>query len=319
VPAVTWAILFFDVAMAMLRRRLTGQSLYASDRAHLHHVLQQRGFSVPGVVGIIGLLCLLCCLGVLLGVWFDSELLTLGIGVAVLAILVGSGLFGASEVRLFVQRLCHFAHSLVRLSHPRQTGCSQPVVSRLHGVRAWEDLWSELVTYSERFDVYTVQLNVSAPALGEEYHAQWTRRTSPDMRSVWRFETPLVVGTMAVGRLTLSGKIDEAATIDGMTDLVQGLKPFQIQMEAMLQPTAKDDGPAARRISPRSAPLPSAPRSLHRPRFNSTADVANVDTVAIPLAQTLLRRPAASPTSDPDSLHGDAEMCRSVPDGSTSR
>jgi UDP-GlcNAc:undecaprenyl-phosphate GlcNAc-1-phosphate transferase len=37
------AVPVFDSAAAIIRRRLTGRSIYAVDRAHLHHVLLQRG------------------------------------------------------------------------------------------------------------------------------------------------------------------------------------------------------------------------------------------------------------------------------------
>ncbi len=34
----------FDSAMAIVRRKLTGRSIYTTDRAHLHHNIKERGF-----------------------------------------------------------------------------------------------------------------------------------------------------------------------------------------------------------------------------------------------------------------------------------
>ena len=59
VPMAIWAIPIFDVAMAILRRHLTGRSIYTTDRAHLHHSLLKRGFSSTKTATIIGLLCVL--------------------------------------------------------------------------------------------------------------------------------------------------------------------------------------------------------------------------------------------------------------------
>ncbi len=44
-PVAILSILIFDVGMAILRRKLTGRSLYSTDRGHLHHRLTQLGFS----------------------------------------------------------------------------------------------------------------------------------------------------------------------------------------------------------------------------------------------------------------------------------
>jgi UDP-GlcNAc:undecaprenyl-phosphate/decaprenyl-phosphate GlcNAc-1-phosphate transferase len=237
VPVVIWAVLFFDVLMAMLRRRLTGQSIYATDRAHMHHVLQRHGYSAPGVVLIIGSACAACCLGVLAGRWLGNDLVPLAVSASVLALLVTSGLFGGSELRLFAQRLRHFLCSLIRFPLRRRQAPT-PFVSRFHGDRAWEGLWEELVTYSERFNLSLVQLNVSAPSIGEEYHACWERCQVGNVRTQWKSEIPLVVGDLAVGRLVVSGGVSsDKSTMDWMMELMSGLKPLQIQMEALLLDT----------------------------------------------------------------------------------
>jgi UDP-GlcNAc:undecaprenyl-phosphate GlcNAc-1-phosphate transferase len=234
VPIVVWAVLFFDVTIAVLRRHLTGQSIYTTDRAHIHHVLRRRGFSVPGAVGVIGAACLACCIGGLMGVWLGSELVTVGLAIAVLATMVLTGLFGRSELGLWWRWAVRGCASWLQFSH-RRAAPAKPMVSRFHGEKEWEHLWSELLEYAERFDLNSVQLNVSAPAIGEEYHALWSRNERTNLRTQWRSEIPLVVGELAVGRLTVSGRVARgAATFDSMSELVHGLKPFQVQMEAIL-------------------------------------------------------------------------------------
>lgn len=233
VPLVIWAVMFFDVAMAILRRRLTGQSIYATDRAHFHHVLQQHGYTVIQVVGIIGGACAACCLGVLFSAWMGHEWISVVNATLVLGFIVASGLFGRREVALFLRRFSQFFLSLCRLPGQKPAALV-PVESRFHGQFDWDPLWQELVEYAERFDLYTLQLNVSAPMIGEEYHAQWHRKQSPTIRESWRTEIPLVAGPVTIGRLIVSGQKQSRSGVDCIVDVVEGLKPFQIQLEEML-------------------------------------------------------------------------------------
>jgi UDP-GlcNAc:undecaprenyl-phosphate GlcNAc-1-phosphate transferase len=48
------AIPLFDSAAAVLRRKLTGRSIFSGDRAHLHHRLTER-FGSTRAVGIVAL------------------------------------------------------------------------------------------------------------------------------------------------------------------------------------------------------------------------------------------------------------------------
>ena len=54
-PVAVLSVLIFDVMMAILRRKLTGRSLYSTDRGHLHHRLGQMGFPPAGVVLFVSL------------------------------------------------------------------------------------------------------------------------------------------------------------------------------------------------------------------------------------------------------------------------
>ncbi|MCA9055498.1 MAG: undecaprenyl/decaprenyl-phosphate alpha-N-acetylglucosaminyl 1-phosphate transferase, partial [Planctomycetaceae bacterium] len=103
-PTAIWSVLMFDVLMAVLRRKLTGQSVYATDRAHLHHVLQRRGYGNLTVVLLIGLMCALCAAGALASVAANNELVAVGTSATVLAALVVSGYFGRSECGLLLRR-----------------------------------------------------------------------------------------------------------------------------------------------------------------------------------------------------------------------
>lgn len=237
-PTAIWAVLIFDVGAAILRRRLTGQSIYASDRGHLHHVLQRHGMSGPFTVLIIGILCAICALGALASVVQKSEIMAVGTVAAVIATLVATRFFGHTEFALLARRAKGFGASLLRLPQkgvPESQSHREPVVSRFHGHREWELLWESLVEFAERFDLSLIQLNVNSPSIGEDYHAIWERRVSPPMLRMWRTEVPLLCGPVAVGRLTICGAASGGSACGWMAELIEGLKPFEIQMNDLLE------------------------------------------------------------------------------------
>ena len=66
-PLALWAIPLFDSAAAVMRRKLTGRSIYATDRGHIHHRLLTSGLSSTGVLTFIIVLCIITSFGVLGG------------------------------------------------------------------------------------------------------------------------------------------------------------------------------------------------------------------------------------------------------------
>jgi UDP-GlcNAc:undecaprenyl-phosphate GlcNAc-1-phosphate transferase len=47
-----------DTALAIVRRKLKGQSILSGDRGHLHHQLQERGFNAWQVMALVGVFCI---------------------------------------------------------------------------------------------------------------------------------------------------------------------------------------------------------------------------------------------------------------------
>lgn len=232
-PTAVWTVLILDVSMAIVRRKLTGRSVYTTDRSHLHHTLLRKGFSGTRVVLWVGLLCIFCGAGALASVSYQNDLLAIGSAVAVAGASVMTGFFGRSECALLVRSLCAFLTSVMRLPSrgPQQ---AQPISSRLQGNREWDSLWDNLVDYAERFDLCLVQLNVNLPALHEEYHAVWKRRHAADMDQMWHATLPLIQDDHVIGRLRLAGLAESGRTVSGwMAELIEGLKPFEEQVEQL--------------------------------------------------------------------------------------
>lgn len=279
-PAVIWTIPILDVSMAILRRKLTGRSVYETDRGHLHHCLLRRGFSDRTTLLWIAVFCSFTAAGALVSVAQKSEWMAVASGLAVVATLVLTRWFGHSEFVLLGSRLKALVTSFVKLPHYRDGYVSPPFHARLTGTQDWDDLWMTLTDYAEQFDLSSVQLNVHMPAMNEDYHVNWKRRGGDDERTQWLTEIPLVMDQVMVGRLRIRGNCTGDSVCIWMGDLIAGLKPFETQMTSLLRemnlpntsPTVEDQIPELLTVSSGGLSMSSAVDTtpsnnwIHRPR-----------------------------------------------------
>jgi UDP-GlcNAc:undecaprenyl-phosphate GlcNAc-1-phosphate transferase len=206
VPAALLVIPILDTSAAIVRRHLTGRSLFTTDRGHLHHVLLGRGLSNRGVLLLVGGLSLMASLGALGSLVIHNELVAILSVLAVAGLLVATRLFGHAEFLLIKERLLLV---YFKLRHGHEQGRIHQLVVRLQGSTDWNDLWKHVTTSAEQLGLKSVCLNVNAPALHEGYHARWGRvQSDSDFPSHWRAEMPLVADGVVVGRLEVTGLRD---------------------------------------------------------------------------------------------------------------
>ena len=115
-PVAVLSVLIFDVVMAILRRKLTGRSLYSTDRGHLHHRLTQLGFPPTGVVLFVSLACALCSAGALASLVHRNDWLAISVAGTVLLSCIVAKVFGHNEFRLLVNRTKSFLRSIFRIT-----------------------------------------------------------------------------------------------------------------------------------------------------------------------------------------------------------
>ena len=72
-PIALLILPILDTTAAIIRRKLTGRSIYTTDRGHLHHCLLRSGYTPSGVLLLVAFLCLLTCGGVLASDAFNNE------------------------------------------------------------------------------------------------------------------------------------------------------------------------------------------------------------------------------------------------------
>ncbi|MBL8816828.1 MAG: undecaprenyl/decaprenyl-phosphate alpha-N-acetylglucosaminyl 1-phosphate transferase [Planctomyces sp.] len=233
-PTAIWAIPIFDVAMAIVRRKLTGQSIYATDRGHIHHCLQRKGANGRVLLLIVGTLCAITGIGAVLAAAMNNEFLAVVGVLTAIALLVATRSFGHAELRLLTTRVRRFAGSMVL--RPTTAG---PVLHdeqvRMHGDHQWEELWITLTAFAEQFEMDRVELMVNVPSVGEEYHATWRRKSKLEHHDAWRSEIPLVVEGMKVGQIRVVGAIGEGSICEWMSELILGLRPFEDQLVSLIE------------------------------------------------------------------------------------
>lgn len=225
-PIALLSLPILDTFAAIVRRRLTGRSIYNTDRSHLHHCLLRR-FGGPRPVLIVTTFCCLAIgAGVLAGQMLDSEWVIVLTSLAVVAALIATRLFGYAEFQMLTQGSRRLLVSMLRLppaDQPRQ------LEIRLHGKVDWRELWLRILAWDTLLHLSSVRLDVNAPALGEGYHARWDRGhgAAEDEDILWHTQLPLTVKGRTIGKLEISGRRDGQSIGDKIALVAQMLQDFE--------------------------------------------------------------------------------------------
>ena len=205
-PIALLTLPILDTTAAIIRRKLTGRSIYTTDRGHLHHCLLRRGFSVWRVLLLVSSFCLFTALGVVASEAFHNEWIALLTGLTVAGVLIATRLFGYAEVLLVKERLKSLGGSLFVRS---ADGRAREIEVRLQGCGNWNEVWSAVTAGAQALNLRQVRLDVNAPSLHEGYHARWDRdQEDGEAPRLWRAEIPVTAGGLLVGRLEIAGSPD---------------------------------------------------------------------------------------------------------------
>ena len=224
-PVALLTIPFFDTFAAIVRRKLTGRSIYTTDRGHLHHCLQRRGLTTYGTLAVVACFCLLTVAGALGSLLLKNELIALLSALAVIFIMIVTRSFGHAEMTLVHQRIRGFTGSLLR-GRPRREPHQSEV--RLQGSVEWSELWANIIECGQQLHLSMVRLDVNAPAINEGYHARWDRPHVESEDSIgWHTEIPLVAQGRTIGRLEIRGCHDDEPVWKKIALLAQLVQQFE--------------------------------------------------------------------------------------------
>ena len=113
-PLAVMTIPILDSVAAILRRRLTGQSVFAPDRGHLHHRLLARLGNKRKVLICVALCSAATCGFALASTALKNDAVACIASLAVVATLAVSGWFGQGEFVLLSSRIWQTGRSLFR-------------------------------------------------------------------------------------------------------------------------------------------------------------------------------------------------------------
>ncbi len=234
-PLAIWSIPMFDSLAAIMRRKLTGRSIYATDRGHIHHVLLTRGLSAGQAVAFISGLCAITSIGAVVSWRYEQDWLGVVVVLGVIGMLVATRVFGHVEFLLLNTRLFGFGR-LVRLG---DRGGGNPNVRHtslnLQGTRQWEELWGALVASAERFHVVKMKLNLALPRLHEDFYATWRHKGNFRRELLWQADIPLVVDGLPVGRLNVVGVQSEQFASTEMSHFIDFVEGLEGELRQLIQ------------------------------------------------------------------------------------
>jgi UDP-GlcNAc:undecaprenyl-phosphate/decaprenyl-phosphate GlcNAc-1-phosphate transferase len=217
-PVSLLVLPIFDTTAAIVRRKLTGRSIYTTDRGHLHHCLQRSGLSTRRSLAVVAVFCIVACTGVLTSQAFGNDWIALITAASIVGVLVMTRRFGFAEFMLIKGRLmCMLAPG----HHSSQ------LEVRLQGTAAWKDLWHALLLRASGLNLRQVLLDVNAPSLHEGYHARWDGvAEANEERPLWHVEIPMTASGVSVGRLVLSGLPDDQPMWKKIAILMEVVEEF---------------------------------------------------------------------------------------------
>ena len=224
-PIAILAIPLFDSTAAIIRRVLTGRSIYATDRAHLHHLLQEK-YGHGKMLMFVAVLCALTTALSVLSVSYGQPWLAF-VGVAlVIGLLVFTRSFGHAEARLLVGRASHFAQSFA--TNPAT--CDSDKQHRkvpLQGVGRWETIWEPLVEFAKSQGLAQVKIDLNLAWIHEGYHANWRSIRLPEKAAQLSVCVPLFAHRadelVQIGRLEVIAPANDPEVYHRISDLSERL------------------------------------------------------------------------------------------------
>lgn len=256
-PLALWTIPIFDSAAAIIRRMLTGRSIYTTDRAHLHHHLVERiGHRMTLVC--VGSAALVIAIAALASVWSKNDLIAILCSIFVVLMFVSFRVFGHSELRLAVLRVRSLLRSIF-LVRPQTAVNEWNDSVHLQGTREWGLLWEMLTECAVKLEFIQLRLDVNVPILGEGFHASWSRPAKIDANRLWRLDLPLIVDKRVLGYIKVVGERDGVGG-NNVAQLLDLLEEFELHLLRVLHSPAYATEALIKQI-PLPVPIPNS--NLH--------------------------------------------------------
>lgn len=232
-PLVVLTVPLFDSLIAILRRVLTGRSIYATDRGHLHHRLLDR-FSHGTMLLVVAVLCGTTTLAAILSVYFGQQAIAVGGVGLVLGALVFTRSFGDAELRMLASKTSHLGESLLTRSNLCEVASRQRAV-QLQGNRCWDAIWTSLVEFASDRGLAQIKLDIGIAWIHEGYHGAWRRSRMPDKPDQASLKLPIYVDQRLVGRLEVICNASSPHLHDTFQLLLDRASELSVQIKRLME------------------------------------------------------------------------------------
>ena len=245
-PIALLAIPFIDTGAAIIRRRLTGRSIFAVDRGHLHHKLMKRGFGPRTSLVWVALLTTMSAAGgVMAMVLRQPEYAVLSI-VCVLIVMIANQIFGVAETELVLKRAYGFSKKIVRKPYTSGQSDSMAMVVHVQGDLDWKSKWSQFNQYAEDHRLHQLTFDINAPWLHESFHAKYSSEEKVrESNYLWEAVLPLIADGRIFGSVSVKSSQDNPKShreiIIDIMDMGGGLE--KLILDATSPPTPVDITP----------------------------------------------------------------------------
>ncbi|OYP37329.1 glycosyltransferase family 4 protein [Rhodopirellula sp. MGV] len=237
-PIGILAIPLFDSTAAIARRWLTGRSIYATDRAHLHHLLDKK-YGHKGMLGIVALLSAVTTTLAVASVHFEMPWLAmLGIVLAG-AFLVVTRSFGYAECQLLMMKATHMTRSFFITPAQGLTEKNHRCVP-LQGTGDWGVVWEPLVDFAQVHNLAKISIDLNLSWIHEGYHASWSAVRMPDRLNQIQMRWPIIIQTegkslgVNIGTLHVVAAADSPGIHERIADLTMRLADLEPQVKLVI-------------------------------------------------------------------------------------
>ena len=231
-PLALLSIPFIDTAAAIIRRRLTGRSIFEVDRGHLHHSLMKHGYSPRASLLWVLALSLTTATGGVLSLVNKQSIYALVSIILVILIMMMNRIFGNAELQLVTRKASGLAQALFKNKAEGNLTNIQQSIVHVQGTRNWDDIWQNLSDFADSSGLLELTLDLNAPWIHESFHA--TRRRRDIVRGSnheWYAQIPLIAGERLFGRVEVVGAGQEELTHH---QIIQNLSEVTKKIEAEL-------------------------------------------------------------------------------------
>lgn len=236
-PLALLAIPFIDTLAAIIRRRLTGRSIYSVDRGHMHHTMAKRGFGPRLSLLWLVMMCSTTAAGAVLAVVYqESEYAVISIVMVVIVMFAGR-IFGVAELQLVSKRMADAGLTFLSTGSKNAKQVQQTLV-QLQGNRDWQLAWDYLCEFADVHEINELTFDLNLPWIHESFHA--TRKQPASNRGEsqeWYAELPVIAGGKIFGRIKVTAWKDSRFSCQ---DIITNLMKLTIELEDLLVDVAND-------------------------------------------------------------------------------